>query len=160
MRKVRGDQNPADLFTKHLASRERVLMLLGLFGCELATGRSEAAPAMRRERLTKKVLGEIGLEEKEEVETVYQILEEAPLPHDNLLPHQHPPEVLEKFFPTMPKPDERVDSLQDFDGEKVDPIASSGVEIAKAIVREAELFGRRRKPVGTAAPYDGSDHKD
>ena len=30
VRKVLGTNNPADLFTKHLSSRERVQMLLGL----------------------------------------------------------------------------------------------------------------------------------
>ncbi len=49
LRKVRGEVNPADLFTKHLASAERIDSLLRLFGCEYAPGRAEGAPELRRE---------------------------------------------------------------------------------------------------------------
>ncbi len=45
--KVKGVENPADLFTKHLTSRERVQGLLRLFGCVFRGGRPEAAPALR-----------------------------------------------------------------------------------------------------------------
>ena len=35
LRKVHGSVNPADLFTKHLPSRERVLKLLDLMSCKV-----------------------------------------------------------------------------------------------------------------------------
>ena len=38
--KVRGEENPADLCTKHLQSRERIHGLLALFGCYYADGRT------------------------------------------------------------------------------------------------------------------------
>ena len=47
VRKVRGDVNPADLFTKHLPSKEKIHQLVKLFGCEYRTGRSTAAPLLR-----------------------------------------------------------------------------------------------------------------
>ena len=34
VRKVRGDVNPADIFTKHLPSKDKVHQLVKLFGCE------------------------------------------------------------------------------------------------------------------------------
>ena len=46
-RKVRGESNPADLFTKHLSSEERIKDLLMLFGCQFAEGRAEGAPQLR-----------------------------------------------------------------------------------------------------------------
>ena len=46
--KVRGEDNPADLFTKHLVSKDRIHWLLELFDCRYADGRPEAAPQMRR----------------------------------------------------------------------------------------------------------------
>ena len=49
LRKVRGDVNPADLFTKHLSAEGRVADLLRLFGCRYADGRPSGAPALRRE---------------------------------------------------------------------------------------------------------------
>ena len=45
--KVRGEDNPADLFTKHLASRERIHDLLELLGCVYRNGRASKAPQMR-----------------------------------------------------------------------------------------------------------------
>ena len=48
LRKVKGEANPADLFTKHLPSREKVHAFTGLFGCELRTGRAESAPLLRK----------------------------------------------------------------------------------------------------------------
>ena len=47
VKKVRGEVNPADLFTKHLPSREKVHQLLGLFGCEYREGHPESAPLLR-----------------------------------------------------------------------------------------------------------------
>ena len=47
MRKARGEVNPADLFTKHLPSKDKVHQLLGLFGCEHWAGRAASAPLLR-----------------------------------------------------------------------------------------------------------------
>ena len=46
IRKVRGEANPADLFTKHLSSEVRVTELLRLFGCRFAGGRADGAPQL------------------------------------------------------------------------------------------------------------------
>ena len=45
--KVRGEDNPADLFTKHLQSRDRIHSLLALFGCVYVGGRPALAPQLR-----------------------------------------------------------------------------------------------------------------
>ena len=55
--KVDGTKNPADLFTKHLTSRERIHNLLELFGCVYRDGRSSKAPQVREALGTSK--GEI-----------------------------------------------------------------------------------------------------
>ena len=52
--KVRGEENPADLFTKHLVGQDRIHSLLHLFGCEYRGGRSEAAPRVRKGVTTSK----------------------------------------------------------------------------------------------------------
>jgi hypothetical protein len=62
--KVKGEDNPADLFTKHLVSRERVHNLLELFGCVYRDGRATKAPKMRTDVGTSK--GEL-LKLKEEL---------------------------------------------------------------------------------------------
>ena len=45
--KVRGDVNPADIFTKHLPGKDKVHQLVKLFGCECRAGRSMAVPLLR-----------------------------------------------------------------------------------------------------------------
>ena len=56
LRKVRGEVNPADLFTKHLSSEARVAELCGLFGCRFAGGRAAGAPSLRRTGADEKLL--------------------------------------------------------------------------------------------------------
>ena len=51
---VRGEDNPADLFTKHLSSPDRIDSLLKLFGCSHRGGRSDLAPKLRKETGTSK----------------------------------------------------------------------------------------------------------
>ncbi len=48
LRKIKGTENPADLFTKHLSSPTVVEGLLRVFGCEYRGGRPEGAPELRR----------------------------------------------------------------------------------------------------------------
>ena len=50
LRKVNGLVNPADLFTKHLSSRDRVTQLVELFNCEYRDGRATTAPLLRKEK--------------------------------------------------------------------------------------------------------------
>ena len=52
IRKVKGTENPADLFTKHLGSAKVVENLLALFGCEYRGGRPANAPSLRTEQGT------------------------------------------------------------------------------------------------------------
>ena len=51
---MRGEENPADLFTKHLVGRDRIHSLLRLFGCEYRGGRAGAAPLARAGATTSK----------------------------------------------------------------------------------------------------------
>ena len=48
VRKVAGEVNPADIFTKHLPSREKVHQLMSLFGCEYREGRAKSAPMLKK----------------------------------------------------------------------------------------------------------------
>ena len=48
MNKVKGTENPADLFTKHLTSASGIETLLHAFGCVYRSGRPENAPELRQ----------------------------------------------------------------------------------------------------------------
>ena len=56
IRKVRGEVNPADLFTKHLSSEDRVSDLCELFRCRFASGRAAGAPSLKRHGMEEKLL--------------------------------------------------------------------------------------------------------
>ena len=47
LRKVHGAANPADLFTKHMCSRDKLMQLVRLLGCRYAEGRAASAPQRR-----------------------------------------------------------------------------------------------------------------
>ena len=47
LRKVDGEENPADLLTKHSLSRDRFLDLVKLYDCQYRDGRAESAPQLR-----------------------------------------------------------------------------------------------------------------
>ena len=97
VKKVWGEVNPADLFTKHLPSREKVHQLLGLFGCEYRSGRAAAAPLLRPldpgqqgGHLTGDPLPTFAAEIIDNV------------PHDeSRLPHQYPEDEIARMFPTI-----------------------------------------------------------
>ena len=48
LRKVKGTENPADVFTKHLPGNGCIEALLGLFSCDIRGGRPAAAPKLRQ----------------------------------------------------------------------------------------------------------------
>ena len=52
--KVRGEDNPADLFTKHLVGADRIDKLLELFSCSFRDGRAKSAPTLRAGKGTSK----------------------------------------------------------------------------------------------------------
>jgi hypothetical protein len=47
LRKIRGEMNPADLFTKHLPGEEKVKSLIKLLDCEFRGGRAATAPKLK-----------------------------------------------------------------------------------------------------------------
>ena len=49
VRKIAGEKNPGDLYTKHLESKANNEQLVGLFGGEFRVGRAEAAPRLQKD---------------------------------------------------------------------------------------------------------------
>jgi hypothetical protein len=48
LRKIPGEENPADLFTKHLESAAKLEQLISLFNCRFTEGRAESAPNLKK----------------------------------------------------------------------------------------------------------------
>ena len=57
--KVLGDENPADLLTKHSLSRDRMLKLLRLYDCHYTEGRAVSAPSVRETEGGKRRIAEV-----------------------------------------------------------------------------------------------------
>jgi hypothetical protein len=109
--KVRGEVNPADLFTKHLSSNERIQSLLAQFGCSYEVGRAAGAPLLRRGAGTSKGeslcsmsnnpggAGRIEWDGRQfPISTLDgDVLPDAFVHREGLLPHLH--EDLEDVFP-------------------------------------------------------------
>ena len=97
VKKVHGEVNPADIFTKHLPSREKVHQLMGLFGCEYREGRAASAPLLRPH----------GSDDREGGHPVDDPLPTFVVdldckPHDpNVLPHLHSADDIQKLFPSI-----------------------------------------------------------
>ena len=106
LRKVKGDVNPADLFTKHLSSRERVHLLVGLFGCVYRDGRAATAPLLRSNYEDGNLCaphGDDGIVDGDDEALLFEEHHaQDALRHDiGRLPHDHSPEEMAKFFPLL-----------------------------------------------------------
>ena len=139
LRKVRGEVNPADLFTKHLPSGEKIADLLMLLGCRFRGGRPGEAPRMRKEGgglqadsvlTVDKVLTTSGPTAERDgyhyPTTIYEgeVVLEAFLHDDRLLPHQVPD--LERFFPRATAPPELEEESEEEDWLELKGLAAAG----------------------------------
>lgn len=127
LRKIKGTENPADLFTKHHPTAGKLEQLVELFGASFREGRAAAAPTMRRERLTHETLGDAYNVDEERVE------------YPTLVPQRNigGPGGGDLIGP---EDDEIIE--QD---EAGDPLGAEGMEIAGQLVARPGEFGRKRK---------------
>ena len=96
VRKVRGDVNPADLFTKHFPSRDKIAQLVKLFGCEYREGRSAAAPMLRPQDPT----GDQGGQSSGGHLPTFEV-RDAEIHDIDVLPHMHAEADLARLFPLL-----------------------------------------------------------
>jgi len=111
LRKVNGLVNPADLFTKHLSSRERINELVGLFSCEFREGRSLAAPELRKQKTTASAqLCKHSNCHVAQMEPAAgrddDVNNQSPMHDPAVLPHMYLPNDIEEFFEKAVAPDE------------------------------------------------------
>ncbi len=118
LRKVRGDVNPADLFTKHIPGNQKIRDLLELFGCRYESGRAASAPLLRGGVSTQ--AGELLAVQQGQVETTLhrgrlypaaayegEVVPEAWEHDSRVLPHFHAD--VDAFFPEAVAAGERGD---------------------------------------------------
>jgi hypothetical protein len=105
VRKVRGDVNPADLFTKHLPTKDKIHQLVKLFGCEYRSGRSTAAPLLRPQEASGGKGGQPSASHLPAFHINDDGSEDRQVPHDiRILPHMYDQSEWDSLFPVIDAP--------------------------------------------------------
>ena len=138
LRKILGEKNPADLFTKHLSSRERVQMLVGLLGCRYTSGRAESAPLRRTGVQTGRVtMAEANSLEEDKSHHLHGL--RAIMPH-----LEHPDRrVMDELYPPIVAAED-LDDQGELNRDEEDGIYQHGLKIVGDIKQKLITDGRRR----------------
>jgi len=135
VKKVAGLANPADLFTKHSLSKERVLDLVRLLDCHFLDGRASAAPTMREGTSTKRTMADA--EARGLTGSVDDDFAIPVMPHLCMDTAQ-----LERSYPSMAAP-QAVDD-PDLQSDDLDVTLQCGYSIARDIAETMDELGRAR----------------
>jgi hypothetical protein len=132
--KVDGDVNPADIFTKHSLSRDRLVKLMKLYDCKYTSGRAASAPQTRGG-----AEGKLTMADADEVYAADEEVRDPDMPHLRLSE-----ELLESLHPALViSPDQHDEP--DLRDDDEDGIIVEGERIIKQIISEAQAHGRRRR---------------
>ena len=130
LRKVAGEVNPADLFTKHSLSRDRLLALVKLFRCDFRGGRAEAAPDLRGESSSKATMAN----------TMSMLEQSGTMP---IMPHlDFDAHELDILYPKITAPPAVDDETRD---AEEDPLVREGYRLAGDLARLCAEQGRKRR---------------
>ena len=134
LRKVPGEENPADLFTKHSLSSARMAALVELHGCRYMEGRAESAPMARKGASSKFTMADAALQVADELRPLRW------MPHIHLTPAE-----LERCHPPLdvPSEEELPDLLVELN-DSADDTLKRGLAIASEIASSMQSAGRRR----------------
>ena len=145
LRKVDGEVNPADLFTKHSLSQARLEALVLLHGGEYLDGRAASAPMTRTASSTKTTMasaGKIGSVAGNGKESELSLGSESPA-----MPHlDHDTENLDAMYPPLEAPAD--DRMEDLIADRDDGVLQTGLKIAEEIRSDMLVRGRRRRDDG------------
>ncbi len=154
LRKIRGDMNPADLFTKHLPGEDKIKSLVKLLSCEFRGGRAATAPKLRSPdaAATQELLAAdeyyIQHEDRTYPAVEYEgefVVEADAHPHD-VLPHLR--RELDSLFPRA------VAKEEETEGEDANPCGfeARGEALGGAVVsKNKTTTGATTNPANTAA---------
>ena len=152
LRKIAGEVNPADLFTKHSLSRDRLMSLTGLFDCEFRGGRAASAPKTRTAASSKTTMAEANavVDEQRAGNTVGGTLDtkhpgcSCEEPQLLCLPHiQYSIEEMDALYPPFIAPP-AVDA-GDPHSDAHETLLHEGYRLAKEIAHDASIQGRRKQ---------------
>ena len=96
--KVNGMVNPADLFTKHLTSRDRANQVVELFDCECRDGRASTAPQLKKDS--------VPIPHGHVLTLVDDVSSYPPAHGPDILPHNYNSWDLNSMFPRAAAPED------------------------------------------------------
>ena len=140
--KVDGEKNPADIFTKHLPSREKLSSLVKIFGCVYASGRSDAAPSTRQTESSRTTMAEHSAINRVDHNDGIEI------------PHLKGEVYVKEHYETI-KP--TTTEVIDQDPVADESLLARGTQIAREIMEDARRRGYRRISPGQGRNTTGDD---
>ena len=144
LRKVLGEVNPADLFTKHSLSRERLMKLVELFSCEFRGGRAEAAPLTRTAAGSKATISDAMRGREGAAKPQGETYAVQSQPDDPIMPHNvYDADTIDRLYPSIEVPDE-LDADDPEDPEN-DPMYKAGMCTVDDLMYHLSVQGRKRK---------------
>ena len=155
LRKIKGECNPADIFTKHSLTSDKLMSLVSLFSCHFASGRAASAPQLRKHEGAKRTMA--GYEDDDDLNEVSQVQRAkwADLGEEEggpFMPHLvYSPEEMESMHPRLEATDEPYD---DEPKDEDDALWAHGRMLAQGIADEMRAYGRTAKAVSMIAELD------
>ncbi len=129
LRKVDGTANPADLFTKHMSSRDKLSRMVALMGCKYSEGRAASAPRRRTGDSSKTTMAE-----------AYPLEQEI----EPFMPHLTFTQAeMDRYHPSIQAADDLEDSAE-HDKDLKDETYQRGLVIVEEIRGRMQAEGRRR----------------
>ena len=152
LKKVLGEENPADLFTKHSLSKERLDKLVGLFDCQFREGRAKSAPALRTGTGSKQIVADADRTTATTGEAVLGM--EGPSRCGPCMPHiDLESKKLDIRYPSLEAVEEL--ELEDLTRLEDEALYGAGMKIVQTILNEMATSGRTRKATQTSGEQDG-----
>ena len=136
LKKVLGEENPADLLTKHSLFKERLQKLTALYDCHFSEGRAESAPFTRTGASNKRTIAEadqiIGGVDGRDCNM------EIRMPHVGLSDKE-----VEELYPSFKVAEDL--ELEDMTRLEDDRLYNVGMQVVQQILYEMAVAGRTRK---------------
>ncbi len=143
LRKVHGLVNPADLFTKHSLTRERLMDLTKLFDCNFTDGRAATAPRLRTTPSSKTTMADAADPRYNVLAVMRGDCEDEEEPGELLFPHlAFSEDVLNKMYPSLTASEQLAG---DICVEQHDDLLEEGMKRVDELVQACQEQGRKRR---------------
>ncbi len=153
LRKIDGEENPADILTKHSLSRHRLEKLVELHGCKYLGGRAATAPTTRKGTSSKTTMASASAHMDPQVQSLTTRNEAGTdeVETSPIMPHLlYSDQELDGRYPPLQAPHD--EPLDDLSRDQDDLTLQNGMKIAESIKVAMQQEGRTRRMSPTTTP--------